>query len=77
MDTSKVTRFEVIDETGVVLFRHATRAQVDLQDDGRTLKVFLDPLGPEEARTARRAHREALSTDLDRITSSTHGLFQP
>lgn len=49
MDTTKVTRFEVIDENGRAYVRNTSGGprgvQVDLalQDDGRTLKVFVKP----------------------------------
>lgn len=45
MRTDKVTRFEVIDFTsegvGRVLVRYGVNVEVDIQDDGRTMKVFL------------------------------------
>lgn len=43
-DRPKVTRFEVIDDTtGRVYTRHdAHSVQVHMQDDGRTMKVFLN-----------------------------------
>lgn len=39
-----VTRFEVIGETGrlIVRDRDGVKVSVSLQDDGRTLKIFLD-----------------------------------
>lgn len=37
-----VTRFEVIDETGRVFTRWNTSIQLSYQDDGRTLKVFVE-----------------------------------
>jgi hypothetical protein len=37
----KVTRFEVIDDLGRVLVRYGIRIELHLQDDDRTLKVFL------------------------------------
>lgn len=37
----KVTRFEVIDETGRVLVLYNVTIQVALQDDARTCKVFV------------------------------------
>lgn len=47
MDTSKVTRFEVIDETGRAMVRYDVEVtSVQLQDEDRTLKVFLRPRGP-------------------------------
>lgn len=36
-----VTRFEVIDHTGRVMIRYGVTAESHLQDDGRTLKIFL------------------------------------
>lgn len=41
VDTSQVTRVEVIAGTGRLLVRYDVRAELSLQDDGRTLKVFL------------------------------------
>ncbi len=41
MDTSRVTRFEVIDASGRTLTRLGVHAMLSLQDDGRTLKVFI------------------------------------
>ena len=45
MDTEKVTRFEVIDHTrggkGRVLVEYGVNVEVQIQDEGRTLKVFL------------------------------------
>lgn len=43
MDTSKVTRVEVIEHTGRTVVRRPVSVQLSLQDDGRTLKVFIDP----------------------------------
>lgn len=47
-DLSKVTRFEVIDHThtdpesnGRILVRYGVKVEADLQDDGKTLKIFL------------------------------------
>ena len=37
----KVTRFEVIDETGRTYRRHGVEVELSYQDDGRTLKVFV------------------------------------
>ena len=37
-----VTRFEVIDESGRTYVRHGVRIRLVYQDDGRTLKVFLE-----------------------------------
>tara|TARA_R110002110_G_scaffold96968_1_gene249401 strand:+ start:17 stop:172 length:156 start_codon:yes stop_codon:yes gene_type:complete len=45
MNTKKVTRFEVIDHTnrgeGRVLVEYGVNVELQLQDDGKTLKVFL------------------------------------
>jgi hypothetical protein len=41
-DTSKVTRLEVIDEDGRSYVKYGiTDVQFSLQDDGRTLKLFV------------------------------------
>ena len=49
IDTETVNRFEVIDHTksveeggGRVLTAHDVQVDVSLQDDGRTLKVFIN-----------------------------------
>jgi hypothetical protein len=36
-----VTRFEVIDETGRAYVRRQVEIELNYQDDGRTLKVFV------------------------------------
>lgn len=36
-----VTRFEVINESGRVLVKYGIHIQADLQDEGRTLKIFM------------------------------------
>lgn len=51
MDTSKVTRFELIDhrlplgvtgvQTGRIVGMHGCKVELSLQDDGKTLKVFV------------------------------------
>ena len=42
IDTSKTTRVEVIDETGRVYTNYSCKEVViDIQDEGRTVKVFL------------------------------------
>ena len=41
MDTSKVTRFEVIGKPGRMIVRYGVSVRLALQDEGRTLKVFL------------------------------------
>jgi hypothetical protein len=40
-DTSVVTRFEVIDETGRAYTRREVTVELQLQDDDRTLKAFI------------------------------------
>ncbi len=40
-DTSKVTRVEVVDETGRVYSKWDCSVELSYQDDGRTLKVFV------------------------------------
>lgn len=49
-DTPEVTRVEVIDETGRVYVRFDVNASVSLQDEGRTLKLFVGPNGKHEVR---------------------------
>ena len=39
----QVTRFEVIDENGRSYSRWKTKIKLDYQDNGRTLKVFVEP----------------------------------
>ncbi len=42
MNTDKVTRFEVVDERiGRLLVEYSVEVELSLQDDDRTLKVFL------------------------------------
>ena len=45
METKKVTRFKVIDHTsefqGRILVKYGVRVEISIQDDGRTMKVFL------------------------------------
>lgn len=41
MNTDKVTRFEVIDKTGRAYTKHGVQVELSIQDDGRTLKVFI------------------------------------
>lgn len=45
MNTEKITRFEVIDHTsemlGRILVKYGVNVEISIQDDGRTMKVFL------------------------------------
>lgn len=45
MNTEKITRFEVIDHTselqGRILVKYGVKVEISIQDDGRTMKVFL------------------------------------
>jgi hypothetical protein len=42
LDTKKITRVEIIDETGrSYVKRDISGLEVQLQDDGRTLKIFI------------------------------------
>ena len=50
MDVANVTRFEVVDwstgfDGGRTMVRYGVRVELSLQDDGRTLKVFLRDRG--------------------------------
>jgi hypothetical protein len=40
-ETQRVTRFEVIDEHGRAFVRYGVAVELSYQDDGRTLKVFV------------------------------------
>jgi hypothetical protein len=41
----KVTRFEVIDESGRIYVKYGVEVELSYQDDGRTLKVFVRSKG--------------------------------
>lgn len=45
VETEKITRFEVIDHTselqGRILVKYGVKVEISIQDDGRTMKVFL------------------------------------
>jgi hypothetical protein len=47
-DISKVTRVEVIDEYGRRYTKHNCKVELSYQDDGRTLKVFINPLNKQD-----------------------------
>lgn len=52
MDTSQVNRIEVIDETGRAyikgeLYGTPVKVELSLQDEGRTLKIFVTPVEAE------------------------------
>lgn len=40
-DIDKITRFEVIDETGRAYIRNNINVSFSLQDDSKTLKIFI------------------------------------
>ena len=44
----KVTRFEVIDEHGRRYTEHYCKVELSYQDDGRTLKVFINSLNKKD-----------------------------
>lgn len=48
IDFSNITRLEVINETGRVLSWWNISIVPSMQDDGRTLKLFIKPLQKEE-----------------------------
>lgn len=53
VDLSKVDRFEVIDETGRAyvkgsIYGSPVKVELSVQDDGRTLKVFVEKREVEE-----------------------------
>ena len=64
MDTSKVTRFELITENGRSVVEYNCDVELSLQDDGTTLKVFL-----------KRREQEFIPVieDLDETTSQPIG----
>lgn len=45
MKDGDITRLEVIDETGRQYVRHNVFLQFSVQDDGKTLKVFVQERG--------------------------------
>jgi len=47
-DISKVTRVEVIDEYGRRYTKHNCKVELSYQDDGRTLKVFINSLNKQD-----------------------------
>ena len=53
MDTSKVTRVEVIDENwrAYINFKSNNSVSISLQDDDRTIKVFISQIENEPAGT--------------------------
>lgn len=46
LDFQNVTRFEVIDHNGRALTAYGVTVTTSLQDEGRTLKVFIDKRTP-------------------------------
>ncbi len=48
MDTRKITRVEVIDEEGRQFTRWDCSVVASIQDEGRTLKIFLNKLKQEK-----------------------------
>lgn len=55
IDTSKVNRIEVIDETGRVyvkgkMYGSPVKVNLSLQDDGQTLKVFVEGVSYDTTR---------------------------
>jgi hypothetical protein len=52
-EMDKITRFEVIDETGRVLTRRPCRVDLSVQDNGTTLKVFVRGGKPTTPYTSR------------------------
>ena len=47
-DISKVTRFEVIDTNGRVYQKWNCNVELSYQNDGRTLKVFINSLNKQD-----------------------------
>ena len=44
----KLTRFEVIDENGRAYTEYYCKVELSYQDDGRTLKVFINSLNKQD-----------------------------
>ena len=44
--SQKITRFEVIDDTGRAYVREGVSVLIDYQDEGKTLKVFVKKAAP-------------------------------
>ena len=51
IDSTKLTRVTVVDHTGRILERWGQVIELSVQDDGRTLKVFLRIPEPTEKET--------------------------
>lgn len=43
-DLGRISRIEVIDENGRAYVRRGLAAALSIQDDGRTLKLFVEPV---------------------------------
>lgn len=54
MDISQVSRFEVIDENGRAYVTYDVYIELSLQDDAKTLKVFVQKKGVDESRKKER-----------------------
>jgi hypothetical protein len=65
MDTSKVTRFEVIGGPARMLVRYGVSVELSLQDGGRTLKAFLEDLS--DGREAQGNLTPAAAGELSRL----------
>ena len=67
MNTTKVTRFEVIDETGRAFVMYGAKdLTLQLQDDDRTLKVFVSSKAPASAvPNSAGAHTDAMANGGD------------
>ena len=48
MKTDKVTRFEVIDNNGRAYVRYDVDVEYSIQDEGKTLKIFVKDNGKRE-----------------------------
>lgn len=74
MDLSKVDRIEIVDADGrqFVGYFDATGATLELQDDGQTLKVFVDGTRRDEPSPE---HRAALAADMAAIDQDRDALF--
>ena len=66
VNRDKITRLEVIDEQGRVYTNNNCRLEIQQQDEGRTLKVFV---------TKRTEEQEKTKTDVSKLMESI-GIFK-
>lgn len=68
MDIKRITRVTIVDDTGRAYEKHDVDVVMSLQDDGRTLKLFLSDRLPEApGRTMGEVVDSGPSVDLDEL----------